>query len=126
MLIGGAFAAIAVVLITLYLRSQQKEIAALLVAAGVLLLFSISLSHTSSAIDWVWKMVNDSKYTSEVETMLKALGIAATAQITADICRTAGEPTVASHVEIIGKMEILLLALPLAARLLSFAQTLLV
>jgi len=53
------------------------------------------------------------------------LGIAAVGQITADICRESGEPTVAGQVEFLAKTEILALALPMAAELLSIAKDLL-
>ena len=124
-LIGCASVAAAVVLIALYLKPQQKEIASLLAIAGALLLFAVSLTHASGAIVFIRKTVSGSAYTAEVETMFKALGIAAVAQITADVCRTSGEAVSASQVELIGKMEIVILALPLAARLLALAQTLL-
>lgn len=122
---SAAVFALAIVLIALYLKTQQKEIAVLLVTAGTLLLFLTTLSTASGAIGVIRDMVAESEYSTEVETMLKALGIAAAAQITADICRGAGETSVAAQVEIVAKMEIVALALPLAARLLSIARELL-
>ena len=74
------------------------------------------------AIGVIRDMVSESRYSAEVETMLKALGIAAAAQITADICRGAGEASIASQVELVAKTEIVVLALPLAARLLTMAR----
>ena len=46
-------------------------------------------------------------------TVIKALGIAAITQICADICRDSGEGSAASGVELIGKLEILLLCIPM-------------
>ena len=45
--------------------------------------------------------------------LFKALGIATLTHITAELCRDCGESTVAGGVETLGKLEILLLCLPL-------------
>lgn len=48
-----------------------------------------------------------------VENVLKALGVAVLTQICADICRDLGEGSAASGVELIGKIEIVLLCIPM-------------
>ncbi len=123
---GAALCAVAVVFLVLYLKPQQKEIAILLGVLGITLLFTVSLTRAGAAIQMIRAMVEESGFSAEVETMLKALGIAATAQITADICREGGEPFVASQVELVGRMEIILLALPLLSRLLILVRNMLV
>ena len=45
--------------------------------------------------------------------VLKALGVAVLTQICADICRDLGEGSAASGVELIGRIEILLLCVPM-------------
>ena len=59
------------------------------------------------------------------EFLLKALGIAVLTQCCAELCRESGESGVANGVELAGKVEILLLALPLIAEILSTARELL-
>lgn len=59
------------------------------------------------------------------EILFKALGIALLTQCCADICRESGENGAASTVELTGKVEILLLCLPLLEEILSAARTLL-
>ena len=56
---------------------------------------------------------------------LKGLGIAFLTQVCADICRDSGEGGIASGVELVGKIEILLLCLPLLERILALARELL-
>ncbi len=51
--------------------------------------------------------------------VIKALGIAALTQICADICRDSGEGSAASGVELIGKLEILLLCIPMIEDILT-------
>ena len=60
-----------------------------------------------------------------VETILKGLGIVILTQISSDICRDSGEGTLAGHIEMVGKLEILLLTLPLIEEILATAQKLL-
>ena len=63
-----------------------------------------------------------SKY---IETILKGLGIVILTQISADICRDSGECTLAGHVETVGKLELLLLCIPLIWEIFATAETLL-
>ncbi|MBQ4274429.1 MAG: hypothetical protein IJB94_05610 [Clostridia bacterium] len=46
-------------------------------------------------------------------------------QITSDICRDNGEATLAGHIEIVGKLELLLLCIPLIEEILATAKKLL-
>ena len=57
--------------------------------------------------------------------LFKALGVALLTQVCADICRESGESGLSAGVELTGKIEILLLSLPLMEELLSTAQKLL-
>ncbi len=58
-------------------------------------------------------------------TLGKALGVALLASYAAGICRECGESVAAEGIETAGKIEILLLSLPLIQSLLSTLQTLL-
>lgn len=53
--------------------------------------------------------------------VLKALGVALLVQICADICRDCGESGAASGVELIGKLEILVLCLPMIKKIIGTA-----
>ena len=59
-------------------------------------------------------------------SVLKALGIAIVVQIAADICRDCGESSAASGVELIGKLEILLLCLPIIKSILETVREVLI
>jgi stage III sporulation protein AD len=47
-----------------------------------------------------------------LQTVLKVVGVAYLASFTAQICRDAGESAIAGKVELVGKVAILILALP--------------
>lgn len=54
-------------------------------------------------------------------TILKALGVAVSVELTADALRDAGESGLASKLELVGKAELLILALPLIERIFKLA-----
>lgn len=60
-----------------------------------------------------------------IETILKGLGIVILTQISSDICRDSGESTLAGHIETVGKLELLLLCIPLIGEILTTAEKLL-
>ena len=122
---AAAVLGLTAVLLSLYLRSQQKEITVLLIIGVSVLLFGMAVKEAGKAVSAIQQTAADSGVSLEVETLLKALGIAAVTQITSDICREAGEGTVAGQVELVGKLEIVLLSLPLAEQLLMLARELL-
>ena len=59
------------------------------------------------------------------DILLGALGIALMTGICADICRDCREPSIAGYVEMAGRLEILLLCLPLIAEILETVSGLL-
>ena len=122
---GSIGIAVFIVFFSLYLKPQQKELSILLSIAGAAVLFLTAVQKSGEAVRFIRDAMETTAFSAEVTVMLKALGIAASVQIAADICRQAGEATVAGQIEMIGKMEILLLSLPLAARLLTHIQGLL-
>ncbi len=124
-ILGGAGIAVFVVLFALYLKPQQKEYSVLFVIFGTVILFFLAVQRAGEAVQFIRETVEKTAFASEIGTLIKALGIAAVAQIASDVCREAGEATVAGQVELIGKTEILLLSLPLAARLMALMQDLL-
>lgn len=54
-----------------------------------------------------------------VGNVIKALGIAVLTQICADVCRDCGEGSAASGVELMGRVEILLLCIPMFESVIS-------
>ncbi len=56
--------------------------------------------------------------------MLKGLGVALITQICASVCRETGRGAIAEYVELAGRLEILLLCLPLMSRILGAAAEL--
>ena len=89
------------------------------------MIFAASLSKVREAAEAFQGVLNSGIYGDMVVILLKALGISWIAQIAADVCRETGESVLGAQLEAFAKIEITLLALPLAARLLDFAGELL-
>lgn len=57
-----------------------------------------------------------------ISILTKALGISILVQITSDVCKDAGEPSLSQKVELFAKAEILLLSIPVIKDLFSFCN----
>lgn len=121
---SGLGLAAGTVCLVLYLRTQQKEIAVLLGICAALLLFFASAQKISGILQELLHLSSAGWLGETGVLMMKSLGIAYAAQITADICREAGESSMGTQVELLAKAEIVLLCLPLARQILSLAESL--
>ncbi len=111
-------AAIAALLVK---RSQGGQ-AGLVAAAGLLLLLSPLLARYGEAVTGITALLSGTELEDYAALMLKALGIGLTVRITGDVCRDLGEETLAGGLELAGRLEILLLCLPLMKELLALLQ----
>lgn len=96
-----------------------------LIRIGMTVLFSIAILTTLSPLIQQLSTLCQGEAAQYTEVLFKALGIAVLTQICSSICRDAGENAIAEGVELTGKVELLLLALPLISQILSTAGELL-
>jgi len=118
-----AFAGCAVVisLLVLVLRQQKPELGqAAAVAAGVLMLGVIML-EMKPVLTQIRDLIAQTTAGDYVPVVLKALGICMVTQLAADICRDSGQQTVATNMEIAGRLAMLAVSLPLLSSVLSAA-----
>ena len=107
------------------LRVQRPELAmglGLAAAALVSILLLRQLSPFLSALRRMLAMTTIS--TENFGVVLKAAGVCLMAQLTADTCRDAGESALAAKAELVGRVLMLLMALPLFEELLTLATSL--
>ena len=109
---------IAVLLVTL--RPLQPELAVLLsIAAGALML-ALVIGRLRTVVQTLTEMAARADlHPRFLQTALKAVGLAYLAGFTAQVCRDAGEGALAGKVELVGKVAILLLALPVMSAVLE-------
>lgn len=116
--------AIPALISVIIIKQWKSDFSALLRVALVILFGSIALGSLSPVIGYLKTLLGEEQllYTT---VLFKALGIGFLAHYAAEICRESGESGLAGGVETVGKIEILLLCLPLTEEILTVAKDLL-
>ena len=83
------------------------------------------ISLASPIVSYLQNLTEASEIAGYAEFLFKALGVAILTQCCAELCRESGESGAASGVELAGRVEILLISLPLINELLATAKELL-
>ena len=118
-------AGVAAVSVAVIVKKWNADFLPLVRLAAVLLFAGTILSMAPPLLSYLKQLSTATNLSNYVGFLLKALGIAVLTQVCADICRDAGESGIGNGVELAGKMEILLLCLPLMNELFSAAKNLL-
>ena len=101
------------------LQTGKKSRAA--VFAASLLFFAVSLDGIEELFSLVGQQQADWQQQG-FTSLLKELGIGVVCQFTAELCKDAGEKTLAARVEFFAKVQIVLLSFPLLQELLALAR----
>ncbi|MDR1565185.1 MAG: stage III sporulation protein AD [Oscillospiraceae bacterium] len=119
-----AFAIVAA-FVALTLRQHRPEMAALIGLAAVVLIFlavADKLGPIIQALNGLFEQMNLPASFGGV--IIKAIGICLIVQVASDACRDAGESSLASKLEIAGRLTIIFLALPLFNEVMQTALSL--
>jgi stage III sporulation protein AD len=115
---GIALVALAAVLI---LKGQKSEFTNMVTFATAVILFGIAAAEIFPTLKLLSETIKGTKFEGYMSTLLKALGITLAVQFSSELCRDAGETSIASKLELIGKAQILLLCFPLINELIALA-----
>ena len=117
--------AIVCTVVIVLLRSSRPEQAIILsIVSGVILLIYL-LNVMEPIIAEIQSLTSLLAFDSlQGEMLLKCLGLCLLTQSASDVCRDAGEQSIANYVELAGKTAVLLLCLPLFRQLLALAESL--
>jgi stage III sporulation protein AD len=106
--------------IIIIIKAQRPEIAVQISIITGIIIFMMVASKLSAVIEllnsYAEKVDIDMVY---ITTLLKIIGIAYIAQFGAEICKDAGESSIASKIELAGKVVIIVLAVPIITSLLE-------
>ena len=119
---GVILCAVIVCVIFKNLKHEYALFIRMLVAISA---FFLTLGMMYPIFNYVNEITKNTSLNKYMPTIFKSLGIAYTVQLTADICRDAGEATLAERICTIGKIGILVLSLPLIKELINLSQTVL-
>lgn len=124
----GIFKAVTVgicaVLLALQFKQKQPEYGTYLsLAAGVIIL-GLAVSQLSVVVEAIHTIADlisiDQKY---IVILLKVIGVAYICEFGANLCKDSGYSSVASQIEIAGKIGILVMSLPIIMSLLDTIQS---
>ena len=121
------FCALAILTVVsgLVVGQVRGEFAVLVRLGGAILLFGALAVSLSDQLTEVGELLSETGVEPYVTLMLRALGIAFLTMVAAGVCRDCGEHTVATGVEMAGKLAIVSLCLPLIGEILAFASEIL-
>lgn len=106
--------------IIIVLRNQKPEIAVQASIVTGVVIFMLLASKLSAVIDLLESYADKADIKPVYfTTVLKITGIAYIAEFGAEVCRDAGESSIASKIELAGKVTIVVLAVPIITSLLD-------
>ncbi len=111
----------------LVLKQIRPEWATLLRMGLTVMLVGMLLSMVATVVDFATQLGEESALLAGGmwQLLLKALGITVITEVAAGICRDVGESGMAAWVETAGRLEILILSLPLITEILTMVKELL-
>lgn len=112
-------------LVILLLREARSSVALPAKMAATLFFFCAALPLYVLILGRVEAIFAESGAADYATPLLRAAGVALICEITASVCRDLGENGVAGGVQMLGKLEILVLCLPMVDDVLEIAKELL-
>lgn len=113
--------AICAVVFILIIKQIKPEFTLIMTISVSIILFTAAMILAEPFIKYITDTINSTAYGTYMPVLLKALGIGLTAQTVADICRDSGENAIAAKIELVGKLEIMLISLPLIDNIITMS-----
>lgn len=113
-------------LLTVLLRDYNKTISIIVMLSAAIIIFLLVLDGLSGVFTYIAEISSGAESTAEyIKLMMKVLGITLISQFAADMCRDAGENTLANQTETAAKIIVVLMVLPLFEAVLNIITGLL-
>ncbi|MBO5380348.1 MAG: stage III sporulation AC/AD family protein [Clostridia bacterium] len=116
---GLVLCALIICIVFKNLKSEYTLLIRIAITVGISIL---SLALVTPLLSFIDEISKNTVVYSYLPTLVKALCIALIVQITADICRDAGESALGERVELFGKAEILVISIPLIKNLFKLCE----
>ena len=115
--LGIVFAVICVLI-----KSYRGEFLVPTRIASIILIFGAITVLISPVLKYLNNLMGQTMPLEYMEIILKTLAIAYMTQISSELCRECGENSIAFGVETVGKIEIIILSLPLIDNIISMSK----
>lgn len=105
---------LSVLFCSVLIKDKNRIFAVVLSIVGSVILMSAAVSELDGIVEKLWDLSGASSVSAAyIKLMLKALGITLVTQFVADICRDNGENALAGVTEIVAKIAVIAMLLPL-------------
>ena len=121
MLKACGIAIIALAAVTV-LRPQKSEFATMLSLLAGLMLLGGAAERFLPLLSEMLGLLENGAFSAYLDTLFRAMGITLCAHFASEICRDAGEHALAARLELFGKAELLVLAVPILSELCALAH----
>ena len=93
--------------------------------SATIIIFGIILVLIDPIIQYLHKLMGLTLPLEYIQIAIKALAISFTVQLTSEICRDCGENNIATGIETVGKIELIIISLPLIDNIISMSEEIL-
>ena len=115
-----ALSIVAVLLITILKSVKKDDFALLVTIIAAVILFSLVLLKLESIISLLQSLVEKSGINKDyLMLLIKVTGISYVIELATNICKDAGNSAIASKVEMLGKVSIVVLTIPILTSVIS-------
>lgn len=112
--------AVGAAVLAAWVRTVKPEYALwIMMVSGAVLGLAVLLKVETIVRELRFLLNYFSEYSSYLKLLIKIIGITYLAEFSADLCRDAGANTLASQIELFGKLSILVLCMPIITSLLK-------
>lgn len=115
-----AILGVIVTLFCVYFKGKQPEIAAAMALVCCIFIFSITITKLQvilDAIDQIQSYIQINH--TYITILLKIVGITYVAEFSAGLCKDAGYSAIANQIELVGKLSIIAISMPIVVALLQ-------
>jgi len=115
-----AFSIVSVIFIMILKSMKRDDFAVILTVISSVVLFGLVIFRLESIISLLNDLVNKSGINKEyLVLLLKVTGITYIVELATNICKDAGNNSIASKVEMFGKLSIVILTIPILTAVIS-------
>ena len=107
-----------------FLRKEKSSIVMPATALFCVVIFKYALTNFGYELKLPENIIKNVPLSEYTQPLLKIFGVSLLTETTVDICRQAGENAIASKLEFVSKIEMIILCFPLIEQILEIIKTL--
>lgn len=109
-------------ILCVFIRNAHKEFAIPIRLAGIIIIFSLLIILINPIFNFLKNMMSESLPIEQMKLLAKSLCIAYITQISSELCRDCGENNIAFAIDCAGKIEIIILSIPLINQVIELSK----